>query len=86
MEEIQYIGEHLLPGKIGHFALILGFISGLIATISYFFATQRRTLDELSTWRKMGRIAFVMHGASIFIVIGIMFYIMVNQFYEYQYV
>ncbi|MFQ5447074.1 MAG: cytochrome c biogenesis protein CcsA [Saprospiraceae bacterium] len=86
MEEIQYIGEHLLPGQMGHFAIILGFVSGLLAAVSYFFATQRRALPESSRWRQMGRGAFILHGISIFTIIGTMFWVMLQRYFEYQYV
>jgi len=83
---MEYIGEHLLPGQIGRFLLVLGFVAGIVASLSYFFATQRRETTEFSGLRKLGRSAFVVHGLSYLAVIGILFYIMVNQYYEYQYV
>lgn len=86
MEPIQYIGEHLLPGKIGHFAVVLGFVAGLTAALSYFFATRHRESEAFDSWRRLGRLAFLTHGVAIFSVIGMLFYVMVNQYYEYQYV
>ncbi|MEM1120865.1 MAG: cytochrome c biogenesis protein CcsA, partial [Bacteroidota bacterium] len=84
---MEYIGEHLLPGQIGRFALVLGFVASVIATVAYYFATQRRNdVLEASGWQKMGRVAFGVHGFSFFTVIGILFYIMTNHYYEYQYV
>ncbi len=84
--EIQYIGEHLLPGRVGHVALVTGFASSLMAVVSWFFATQRRHLPEGHTWRRMGRVAFHVHGLSVLTVIGTLFYLMINQYYEYHYV
>lgn len=86
MEEIQYIGEHLWPGQIGHFAIVMTFVSGLLACIAYFFATQRRDRLEYDSWRNIGRVAFGVHGIGVFAIIGIIFYIMTQQYYEYQYV
>ena len=83
---MEYVGEHLLPGQIGRFAIVLGFVASLLAAISYYYATQRREKKEAGTWLKMGRYAFVLHGLSFFTVIGILFYIMINHYYEYQYV
>lgn len=84
---MEYIGEHLLPGQIGRFALILGFVGSIIASVAYYFATERRdNKEEAIGWRKMGRIAFTIHGLGFLTVIGVLFYIMVNQYYEYQYV
>jgi cytochrome c-type biogenesis protein CcmF len=87
MQEINYIGEHLLPGKLGHFLLVLAFVSALLATVAYFFATSRRHQEtETRQWRKIGRYAFLTHGIAVFSAIGIIFYMMINKFYEYEYV
>ncbi|MEM6699588.1 MAG: cytochrome c biogenesis protein CcsA, partial [Bacteroidota bacterium] len=86
MSEIQYIGEHLLPGKIGQLAVLLTFVAGLLAAVSYFFATQKRETTEAKSWTKLGRTSFLLHGFGVFAVIGVIFYIMLNQYYEYNYV
>ena len=86
MQEIQYIGEHLLPGKLGHLAVVLGFVASLLAFVAYFFATQRRSRPEYGHWRTMGRSAFWLHSLSVLTIIGVLFYVMVNKYYEYQYV
>ncbi len=86
MEEIQYIGEHLWPGRLGQMAIVAGFVSALLATVAYIFATNRRDRPEFEQWRTMARGAFLVHGLAIFGVIGVIFYIMTQQYYEYQYV
>jgi cytochrome c-type biogenesis protein CcmF len=87
MQDIQYVGEHLLPGQIGQAAIMLGFSAALLAAIAYFFATQKRDQgSEANNWLRIGRWSFLIHGVSIFTLIGIMFYVMINQYYEYQYV
>eukprot|EP00903_Cladosiphon_okamuranus_P000092 g92.t1 len=50
--------------------------------------TGRMQEDETlsGSWRKLGRISFGVHGLSVFLVIGLIFYVMVNNYYEYQYV
>ncbi|MBV6653765.1 MAG: hypothetical protein KI786_08420, partial [Mameliella sp.] len=86
-EDIQYIGEHLMPGYIGQAAIMLGFSAAILSTLAYFFATQRRDqLAEASNWLKIGRVSFALHGIAVFTLIGTMFYAMINQYYEYQYV
>ena len=80
MQEINYIGEHLLPGRMGQFFLVLAFCSALLASVSYYFATSRREqLAEAATWKKIGRLAFIAKGFSVFMVIGIMFFMMINM-------
>ncbi|HFA51092.1 MAG TPA: cytochrome c assembly protein [Bacteroidetes bacterium] len=86
MEEIQYINEHLLYKNLGHFAIILGFVMSLLAAAGYFFATQNRKKESYISWRRIGRVAFSIHGLSIFTIIGLIFSAMVNKYFEYQYV
>ncbi len=86
MEDIQYLGENLWPGRIGHAGIILAFTAALSGAISYFFAVQKAALPEEATWRRMGRFSFLAHGIGVFTVIGAIFYAMIEQRYEYQYV
>ncbi len=80
MEQIQYIGEHLLPGQIGQFAVFFGFIAALFASVSYFFATNRRETTEFASWNRLGRVGFTLHGISVFTIIGLIFYMMANTY------
>lgn len=86
MEDIQYLGENLLPGEIGQAMLVLSFVAGLLAMVAYFFATQQRNTPEGANWTRIGRWSFLAHGVGIYSVIGILFYLMINQHFEYQYV
>ncbi|MEO0873752.1 MAG: cytochrome c biogenesis protein CcsA, partial [Bacteroidota bacterium] len=87
IDGIQYVGEHLWPGQIGRAAIFISFCAAILSGFAYFFATQQRE-DETasSSWRKLGRLSFGVHGLATFLVIGLIFYIMVNNYYEYQYV
>ncbi len=87
MEEIQYLNEHLGPRHIGHFAMLLAFFAAVLSFISYFLATHYRG-EKLrgGKWQRLGQLSFLAHGAAVFTVIGCIFYAMLNQYYEYQYV
>ena len=86
METIQYIGEHLLPGQLGQFSLFAGFTGSLLAAFAWFMATQRRAMPEASSWNRIGKIAYLLHSLGILTVIGLIFYMMINRYFEYQYV
>lgn len=88
MDDIQYIGEHLLPGKVGHFAILFGFVAALFATIAFFLSTLREdhSAQEGRSWKQLGRIGFGLHGLMIVLIMSLIFYVMINKFYEYQYV
>jgi cytochrome c-type biogenesis protein CcmF len=82
MNEIQYIGEHLWPGQVGHFFVVLAFISALYSGASYFLAAKYR---EIKPYRSAGRTGFVIHSFSVFSIIGCLLYILFNHLYEYKY-
>lgn len=87
MQEINYIGEHLLPGRLGHFLLILAFVSAILSAVSYLLAEGKsQTPDESKQWIRIGRWSFIIQGLAIFGAIGTIFYMMVNKYYEYDYV
>ena len=81
MQEIQYIGERLWIGEFGHLSVITGFVFSILAAFSYFKAEQTKE----SAWRGLGRAATLTHSVSVFVVMGLLFYIMIGRFYEYNY-
>ncbi len=80
-----YTGEHLPPGQWGHFFAVLSFVAALLSAVSYYFATQGRGTAQYQSWRNMGRYAFFLHGLATIGIIGILFWILTNKMYEYQY-
>jgi len=84
MNEIQYIGEHLWIGKVGHFALILAFVASILSAIAY--SANAKNESYKNSWRSLGRIGYILHGVGIFTVVGLMFYGMYQKYYEYAYV
>jgi cytochrome c-type biogenesis protein CcmF len=83
--DIQFIGESLLPGKIGQFFIVLAFCASLLSTISYFFAVKNK--DEANqSWTKLGRIGFLINLISIIGIGSTLFYLILNHYNEYNYV
>jgi cytochrome c-type biogenesis protein CcmF len=82
---MEYIGEHLLPGKLGHLFVVLSFVATLLAAGAYYMATLRRNTLEGDQWRNIGRFSFILHGLTTLGIIGTLFYILVGKMYEYQY-
>ncbi|HET9745518.1 MAG TPA: cytochrome c biogenesis protein CcsA, partial [Chitinophagaceae bacterium] len=83
---MDYIGEHLLPGQIGHFLVILSFVASVIATISYYISARTTNPVEAERWKKMGRISFFIDVVSILGIFIILYSLIANHRYEYQYV
>ncbi|WP_316798054.1 cytochrome c biogenesis protein CcsA [Pedobacter frigidisoli] len=83
--DIQFIGENLLPGKIGQFFIVLAFSASLLSAIAYFYASREKNLND-NSWRNLGRIGFLVNWASIIGIGAILFYLVLGHYNEYSYV
>ena len=82
---MNYIGEHLFPGQLGHFLLVLSLVSSVVATIAYYRATSAIDPAEQLSWKRLARAAFVIDGICVMAVFGIIYYIISNHYFEYHY-
>ena len=82
---MEYVGEHLLPGKLGHFFALLSFAASFVAMIAYFKATNAKTPEEENSWRRMARLAFGTGVFSVFAVYSCIVYIIWNHLFEYNF-
>lgn len=80
-----FLNEHLLPGKIGQFFVILSFVASIVAMIAFAASANSKLLEGQQSWRKIGRTSFVVHALSVFSIFGILFYIIFNHYFEYNY-
>jgi cytochrome c-type biogenesis protein CcmF len=78
-------GEHLLPGQIGHFFVILAFVASIIATIAYCKASFIKDIIEKQSWIRFARIAFITQLISAFVIFSVIFYICSHHYFEYMY-
>jgi cytochrome c-type biogenesis protein CcmF len=94
---MDFIGEHLVPGKLGHFFLLLSLVSSIGASVCYFISVQRTrkmgsepwqnlafTSADLQ-WKKLARIFFITEVISVFAVFILLFIIISNHYFEYKY-
>ncbi|MBK8787774.1 MAG: cytochrome c biogenesis protein CcsA [Chitinophagaceae bacterium] len=82
---MQFEGEHLLPGNIGQFFVLLAFVASIISTIAYFIAAKKTDLVQKRSWLNFARVAFTTQLISAIIIFVLIFYICANHYYEYMY-
>ena len=82
---MDYIGEHLLPGQLGHFFVMLSMVSSIVAAIAYFISSGSALSEDAASWKKLGRTAFLVSGASVLIVFAILISIIATHKFEYYY-
>jgi cytochrome c-type biogenesis protein CcmF len=82
---MQFEGEHLLPGQIGQFFVLLAFVASIISTIGFTTASFKKDLIEKKTWLNFARVAFITQLISAVIIFATIFYICSNHYFEYMY-
>ena len=78
---MDYTGEHLLPGQLGHFFIILSLVASLVATFAYFKSAQSTLSEDGGYWKKLARYAFITEVISVLAIFFILFYIIYNHSY-----
>ncbi len=82
---MPFDGEHLLPGQIGHFFVLVAFVSSLLSTIAYSIGSFKRDIAEKASWVKFARLYFYTQCASVAAVFICIFIICSNHYIEYLY-
>jgi cytochrome c-type biogenesis protein CcmF len=80
---MQYIGEHLLPGQLGHFFTILSLAASLVATIAYFKANMIIEASEKQSWIRLARASFLIETISVISIFIIIYFLVANHYHEY---
>ena len=83
---MNFIGEHLFAGQLGHLLIILAFVASLVSFISYAAYSFEKKQEQKNYWLKLARISFLFYAISILTVFGLVYYICANHLYEYMYV
>jgi cytochrome c-type biogenesis protein CcmF len=82
---MNFIGEHLFPGQLGHFFILFAFFASIVSTIAYFKGSGKTQTLEHQTWLKFARGAFIAQLIALVIVFSTIFYICANHLHEYMY-
>src|SRR6478672_13703084 len=82
---MKFEGEHLLPGQLGHFFVLLAFTASLISLVSFFTASRQVNEQLRLSWLKYARVAFFIQVISVITVFLTIFFICRNHYFEYLY-
>lgn len=85
LNTINYIGENSFLGPFGHFLIILSFGASLLASFSFFLSAWLKNEEEKSSWKKLARISFLVHGLCVIGIFTVLFTIIQGHYYEYEY-
>ena len=82
---MKFEGEHLLPGQVGHFFVLLAFVASLISAIAYFKASRVTLENEKRSWILFARGAFFIQFLSLITVFVTIYFICSHHYFEYLY-
>src|SRR4051812_9960355 len=82
---MNYIGEHLLPGQLGHFFAVLSLVTSLVATVSFYKSNKSVLKPEKEDWMRLAKGAFLLETICVVGVISCIYYILANNYFEYKY-
>lgn len=80
MDTIDHVGERLWAGNLGNGFIVLSFVAALLSFVSFFISSKQPSLIKLA------RFAFNLHSFAVIGIIGTLFYMLFNHYFEYQYV
>jgi cytochrome c-type biogenesis protein CcmF len=80
---MDYIGEHLWAGYLGRFSVVLAAVSSLLAAYAYWKSEKNPSQTE---WKSFAKKVFGVHIAAVFSIVGTLFFIMANHYFEFDYV
>lgn len=83
---MQYTGEHLFPGQLGHLLVILSLVASFIASIAYFKSTQSNSSEDKESWKRLARICFGLDVVAVFGVFFLLIFLIQSHYFEYFYV
>ncbi|MBK8444610.1 MAG: cytochrome c biogenesis protein CcsA [Sphingobacteriales bacterium] len=85
-ENIVYAGERLIWGNAGHFFTLLSLFAALLAAVSYIYSFRSSQSSEQESWKKLARRSFAIHALAVFGIVVVLFLMIFNHYFEYQYV
>src|SRR5689334_9018183 len=74
---------HLAVGNIGHLAVIISFVTSLVAAWSFFKAGNETAGQK--NWENYAKLFFGIHELAVLGIVGSLFFIIHQHYYEYHY-
>jgi len=80
------MGEWLKPGEVGRLATATATATAALAVVFYAWATASKQEEEARRWTRAAHGLFLAHAGSLVLLIGTLFFLIVNHRFEYDYV
>jgi cytochrome c-type biogenesis protein CcmF len=82
---MPFEGEHLLPGQLGHFFVIVALVASLLAVTGFGKASFAKDIENKNSWLRFARIAFITQMAMALGIFAVLLHICSSHYFEYLY-
>ena len=82
---MNFTGEQLFPGQLGHLFIILSLFAAILSTIFFAKGSFAKDPAAQNMWLRYARGTFIFQVVGLVIIFSIVFYICANHMYEYMY-
>lgn len=72
---------HYFEGQLGHIFVIIAFVTSMLSAYAYF-----KGRNQDAAWTSFGTKVFYAHAIAVLGIIGTLFYLITNHYFEYHYV
>jgi len=82
---MKFEGEHLFPGQLGHFFVLLALVTSLLSLTAYITASVKTDEAAKRAWIRFARGAFLIQFGALVTVFITIYYICSHHYFEYLY-
>lgn len=82
--DIEYIGEQAWWGHLGHFSVIIAFVTAIFGVAAAYFRIKSNPLDD--KWKNTQRLLYGLHTLSVLSIFFTLLLMLISHRFEYQYV
>ncbi len=80
---MEFLGEHLWLGQVGHLLVLTAFAASILSTVSFYLASKNRA--DSNSWLQFGKKIFIIQSAALFLVFAALIFVCSQHWFEYMY-
>lgn len=80
---MNYIGEHLWIGKLGHFLVLTALVASILATIFFYYTNFTHEAEIKNKWRSLARISFAIQSVCFVAIFLLLLFTVSKHYHEY---
>ncbi len=80
---MEFAGEHLWLGEIGHLLVLIAFAASILSTIAFYISSKNK--PEAASWLSFGKKIFFVQTGAILLIFAALIFMCSQHWFEYMY-